>query len=131
MSEMSRAQGQAHQDPNPTNDMVPPAAQVPDSYVEQFGPRDSGAEDVGPQDGGAEDVRPEDSGAEDVGPQDFGAEDVNSQDLDDSQPAGEPLPTAANSGGEDSGLPAQSSSDPMPDIAGEGWPNSRNAIRQQ
>jgi hypothetical protein len=90
--------------------MVPPAAQVPDSYVEQFGPRDSGAEDVGPQDGGAEDV----------GPQDFGAEDANSQDLDDSQPAGEPLPTAANGGGEDSGLPAQSSSDPMPDIAGEG-----------
>ena len=85
MSEMSRAQGQAHQDPNPTDDMVPPAAQVPDSYVEQFGPRDSGAEDVGPQDGGAEDV----------GPQDFGAEDVSSQDLDDSQPAGEPLPTAA------------------------------------
>ena len=81
MSEMSRAQGQAHQDPNPTDDMVPPAAQVPDSYVEQFGPRDSGAEDVGPQDGGAEDV----------GPQDFGAEDVSSQDLDDSQPAGEPL----------------------------------------
>jgi hypothetical protein len=36
--------------------MVPPAAQVPDSYVEQFGPRDSGAEDVGPQDGGSEDV---------------------------------------------------------------------------
>ena len=100
MSEMSRAQGQAHQDPNPTDDMVPPAAQVPDSYVEQFGPRDSGAEDVGPQD--------------------FGAEDVSSQDLDDSQPAGEPLPTAANGGGEDSGLPAQSSSDPMPDIAGEG-----------
>ena len=96
MSEMSRAQGQAHQDPNPTDDMVPPAAQVPDSYVEQFGPRDSGAEDVGPQDGGAEDV----------GPQDFGAEDVSSQDLDDSQPAGEPLPTAANGGGEDSGLPA-------------------------
>ena len=31
MSEMSRAQGQAHQDPNPTDDMVPPAAQVPDS----------------------------------------------------------------------------------------------------
>jgi hypothetical protein len=30
------------------------------------------------------------------------------------------LPTAANGGGEDSGLPAQSSSDPMPDIAGEG-----------
>ena len=66
MSEMSRAQGQAHQDPNPTDDMVPPAAQVPDSYVEQFGPRDSGAEDVGPQDGGAEDVGPQDFGAEDV-----------------------------------------------------------------
>ena len=57
MSEMSRAQGPAHQDPNPTDDMVPPAAQVPDSYVESFGPRDSGSEDVGPQDGGAEDRR--------------------------------------------------------------------------
>jgi hypothetical protein len=109
MSEMSRAQGQAHQDPNPTDDMVPPAAQVPDSYVESFGPHDSGAEDVAPQDGGAEDV----------GSQDFGAEDVSSQYIDESQPAGEPLPTAA-SGGEDSGLPAQSSSDPMPDIAGKG-----------
>ena len=90
MSEMSRAQGQAHQDPNPTDDMVPPAAQVPASYIESFDPRDSGAEDVGPRD--------------------FGAEDVSSQDIDESQPAGEPLPTAA-SGGEDSGLPAQSSSD--------------------
>jgi hypothetical protein len=109
MSEMSRAQGQAHQDPNPTDDMVPPAAQVPDSYVESFGPRDSGAEDVGPQD----------VGAEDVGSQDFGAEDVSSPDMYESQPAGEPLPTVA-SGGEDSGLPAQSSSDPMPDIAGKG-----------
>ena len=109
MSEMSRAQGQAHQDPNPTDDMVPSAAQVPDSYVESFGPRDSGAEDVGPQD----------VGAEDVGSQDFGAEDVSSPDMYESQPAGEPLPTVA-SGGEDSGLPAQSSSDPMPDIAGKG-----------
>jgi hypothetical protein len=119
MSEMSRAQGQAHQDPNPTDDMVPPAAQVPDSYVESFGPRDSGAEDVGPQDVGAEDVGPQDVGAEDVGSQDFGAEDVSSPDMYESQPAGEPLPTVA-SGGEDSGLPAQSSSDPMPDIAGKG-----------
>jgi hypothetical protein len=99
--------------------MVPPAAQVPDSYVESFGPRDSGAEDVGPQDVGAEDVGPQDVGAEDVGSQDFGAEDVSSPDMYESQPAGEPLPTVA-SGGEDSGLPAQSSSDPMPDIAGKG-----------
>jgi hypothetical protein len=110
MSEMSRAQGQPHNDPNPTDDMVPPAARVPDSYVEKFGPKDGGAEDAGPQD----------FGAEDVGPQDFGAEDVNSQDFDESQPAAEPLPTAANSGGENSGLPAESSSDPMPDIAGQG-----------
>jgi len=90
MSEMSRAQGPAHQDPNPTDDMVPPAAQVPDSYVESFGPRDSGAEDVGPQDGGAEDVGPQDGGAEDVGPQNFGAEDVNRQDPDEPEPAGVP-----------------------------------------
>jgi hypothetical protein len=111
MSEMSRAQGPAHQDPNPTDDMVPPAAQVPDSYVESFGPRDGGAEDVGPQDGGAEDV----------GPQNFGAEDVNRQDPDEPEPAGVPSsPTAADSGGEDGALPAQSSSDPMPDIAGRG-----------
>ena len=110
MSEMSRAQGPAHQDPNPTDDMVPPAAQVPDSYVESFGPRDSGAEDVGPQDGGAEDV----------GPQNFGAEDVNRQDPDEPEPAGVPSPTAADSGGEGGALPAQSSSDPMPDIAGRG-----------
>lgn len=55
-------------------------------YIESFDPRDSGAEDVGPQDGGAEDV----------GPRDFGAEDVSSQDIDESQPAGEPLPTAAS-----------------------------------
>ena len=110
MSEMSRAQGQAHQDPNPTDDMVPPAAQVPASYIESFDPRDSGAEDVGPQDGGAEDV----------GPQNFGAEDVNRQDPDEPEPAGVPSPTAADSGGEDGALPAQSSSDPMPDIAGRG-----------
>ena len=130
MSEMSRAQGPAHQDPNPTDDMVPPAAQVPDSYVESFGPRDSGAEDVGPQDGGVEDVGPQDGGVEDVGPQDggaedvgpqnFGAEDVNRQDPDEPEPAGVPSPTAADSGGEDGALPAQSSSDPMPDIAGRG-----------
>ena len=120
MSEMSRAQGPAHQDPNPTDDMVPPAAQVPDSYVESFGPRDGGAEDVGPQDGGVEDVGPQDGGAEDVGPQNFGAEDVNRQDPDEPEPAGVPSPTAADSGGEDGALPAQSSSDPMPDIAGRG-----------
>jgi hypothetical protein len=110
MSEMSRAQGPVHQDPNPTDDMVPPAAQVPDSYVESFGPRDSGAEDVGPQDGGAEDV----------GPQDFGAEDVNRQDTDEPETAGVPSPTATDSGSGDGAIPVQSSSDPMPDIAGQG-----------
>ena len=120
MSEMSRAQGQAHNDPNPTDDMVPPAARVPDSYVENFGPRDSGAEDAGPQDFGAEDVGSQDFGTEDAGPQDFGGEDVNRQDTDEPEPAGVPSPTAANSGGEDGALPAQSSSDPMPDIGGKG-----------
>ncbi|HVD19442.1 MAG TPA: hypothetical protein VNC63_12240 [Propionibacteriaceae bacterium] len=89
MSEMSRAQGPAHQDLNPTDDMVPPAAQSPrDPDAENFGPHGSGAEDVEPQDFGAEDMNP-------------------------------PLPRVADSGGEDA-APAQSSSDPMPDIAGEG-----------
>lgn len=108
MSDMSRAQGPAHQDPNPTDDMVPPAAQVPDSYVDSFGPHS-----------GAEDTSPQDSGAEDVGPHDFGAEDVNPQDTDESASAGVPSPTSADSGGVDSAMPAQSSPAPMPDIAGE------------
>ena len=69
MSEMSKAQGPVggHVDPNPTDDMVPPAAQQqqdPDS------PQDrsdyNGSEDVGPQDYGAEDVSPQDYGREDT-----------------------------------------------------------------
>ena len=108
MSEMSRAQGQAHNDPNPTDDMVPPAAQVPDSYVEKFGPRDSGAEDAGPQD----------FGAEDAGPQDFGAEDRNPPDDDSPQTPGLPLPRSGESGDiEDPGT-TQGTSDPMPNTAG-------------
>jgi hypothetical protein len=118
MSEMSRAQGQAHNDPNPTDDMVPPAAQVPDSYVEKFGPRDSGAEDAGPQDFGAEDAGPQDFGAEDAGPQDFGAEDRNPPDDDSPQTPGLPLPRSSESGDiEDPGT-TQGSSDPMPNMSG-------------
>jgi len=98
MSEMSRAQGQAHNDPNPTDDMVPPAAQVPDSYVEKFGPRDSGAEDAAPQD--------------------FGAEDRNPPDDDSPQTPGLPLPGSSESGDiEDPGT-TQGSSDPMPNMSG-------------
>ena len=101
MSEMSRAQAPAHKDLDPTDDMVPPAARSPrDPDAENFGPRDSDA-------------------AEDVGPQDFGAEDVNPQGINE-QPDGTPLPTLPNSGGKASARPTQSSSDPMPDIAGEG-----------
>jgi hypothetical protein len=90
MSEVSRAQGPAHDDLDPTDDMVPPAARSP---------KDPDAKNVGPRDSG---------GAEDVEPQDFGAEDMNP-----------PLPRLADSVGEDS-PGAQSSSDPMPDIAGKG-----------
>jgi hypothetical protein len=90
MSEVSRAQGPAHDDLDPTDDMVPPAARSP---------RDPDAKNVGPNDSG---------GAEDVGPQDFDAEDRDP-----------PLPRVADSLSEDS-AGAQSSSDPMPDMAGEG-----------
>ena len=104
MSEMSRAQGQAHNDPNPTDDMVPPAAQVPDSYVEKFGPRDGGAEDAGPQD--------------------FGAEDRNPPDDDSPQTPGLPLPGSSESGDiEDPGT-TQGSSDPMPNMSGTSQPDS-------
>jgi hypothetical protein len=78
--------------------MVPPAAQVPDSYVEKFGPRDSGAEDAGPQD--------------------FGAEDRNPPDDDSPQTPGLPLPGSSESGDiEDPGT-TQGSSDPMPNMSG-------------
>jgi hypothetical protein len=99
MSEMSKAQGPVggHVDPNPTDDMVPPAAQPqqdPDS------PQDRSDYD------GSEDVAPQDYGAEDVGPHDYGREDTN----ESPDPAGVQLPGTGDT--------AQSSSDPMPDIAG-------------
>jgi hypothetical protein len=107
MSEMSKAQGPVggHVDPNPTDDMVPPAAQPqqdPDS------PQDRSDYD------GSEDVGPQDYGAEDVGPQDYGREDTN----ESPDPAGVPLRGTGERGGEEGSPPAQSSSDPMPDIAG-------------
>jgi hypothetical protein len=107
MSEMSKAQGPVggDVDPNPTDDMVPPGAQSP---------RDPDA----PQD------RSEYDGSEDVGPQDFGAEDVASENygIEDAppRPAGVPGSRTGESGGEESSPLAQSSSDPMPDIAGQG-----------
>jgi hypothetical protein len=107
MSEMSKAQGPVggDVDPNPTDDMVPPGAQLP---------RDPDA----PQD------RSEYDGSEDVGPQDFGAEDVTSENygIEDAppRPAGVPGSRTGESGGEESSPLAQSSSDPMPDIAGQG-----------
>jgi hypothetical protein len=107
MSEMSKAQGPVggDVDPNPTDDMVPPGAQSP---------RDPDA----PQD------RSEYDGSEDVGPQDYGAEDVTSQNygVEDAppRPSGIPGSSTGESGGEESSPPAQSSSDPMPDVAGRG-----------
>jgi len=96
MSEMSRAQGQAGGDAdlNPTDDM--PGPQLP-------------PDPDAPQD------RSEYDGSEDVGPQDYGAEDVASQG-DGSE--NRPLPRTGESLGEEGSPPAQSSSDPMPDIAG-------------
>ena len=100
MSDMSRAQGPAGGDAdlNPTDDMVPPGAQaLPDPDA--------------PQD------RSEYDGSEDVGPQDYGAEDVTSQGYGSED---QPLPRTGESVGEETAPPAQSSSDPMPDIAGQG-----------
>jgi hypothetical protein len=107
MSEMSQAQGSVGvgMDMNPTDDMVPPAARPE-------------------RDPDSEQIRPEDIGSEDVGPQDYGAEDVSPQDKADTNepphPAGVPLPRVADGGGEESAPPAESGSDPMPDIAGKG-----------
>ena len=104
MSEMSQAQGSVGAGMDPTDDMVPPAAQSG---------RDPDSDQVGPQE----------VGSEDVGPQDYGAEDVSPQDMADTHeppPASVPLPRVADSGGEESAPPAESSSDPMPDIAGKG-----------
>ena len=107
MSEMSQAQGPVggDVDPDPTDDMVPPGAQ-------------SGSDPDAPQDrsefDGSEDVLPQDYGSEDVGPQDFGAEDTT----EPAHPAGVPLSRT----GEEGSPEAQSSSDPMPDVAGQGDP---------
>lgn len=100
MSEMSQAQQPAGggMDVNPTEDMVPPgASRDPDS------PRNQSEFD------GREDVLPQDHGAEDVAPQDQA--DIN----EPAHPAGVPMPRT----GEEGAPPAQSSSDPMPDIAGQ------------
>jgi len=100
MSEMSQAQQPASggMDVNPTEDMVPPgASRDPDS------PRNQSEFD------GREDVLPQDHGAEDVAPQDQA--DIN----EPAHPAGVPMPRT----GEEGAPPAQSSSDPMPDIAGQ------------
>jgi hypothetical protein len=107
MSEMSQAQGPVGGDVdfNPTDDMVPPGAQ-------------SGRDPDAPQDrsefDGSDDVLPQDYGSEDVSPQNYGADDTT----EPAHPAGVPLPTT----GEEGSLAAQSSSDPMPDIAGQGDP---------
>ena len=55
-------------------------------------------------------------GSEDVGPQDYGAEDVASQGYGSEN---KPLPRTGESLGEESSPSAQSSSDPLPDIAGQ------------
>ncbi|HEY6686968.1 MAG TPA: hypothetical protein VI094_12255 [Propionibacteriaceae bacterium] len=100
MSEMSQAQQPASggMEVNPTDDMVPPGSpRDPDS------PRNQSEFD------GREDVLPQDHGAEDVAPQDRA--DIN----EPAHPAGVPMPRT----GEEGAPPAQSSSDPMPDIAGQ------------
>ena len=104
MSEMSQSQGPASggMDLNPTDDMVPPGApRDPDS------PRNQSEFD----------------GSEDVLPQDYGSEDVASQEVQDVQqtdPTAVPPSLSRESGGEESAPTAESSSDPMPDIAGQG-----------
>jgi hypothetical protein len=101
MSDMSKEQGPVGGDIDfdPTDDMVPPGAQSPG---DPDAPRD----------------RSEYDGSQDVGPQDYGAEDVTSENygLEDAPPR----PRTGESGGEESSHAAQSSSDPMPDIAGQG-----------
>jgi hypothetical protein len=107
MSEMSKAQGPVGGDvgSDPTADMVPPGAQSPrDTDAPQDPSEYDGSEDVGPQDYGAEDVIPQNYGSEDEPP----------------RPAGVPGSRTGESGAEESSAAAQSSSDPMPDIAGHG-----------
>jgi hypothetical protein len=104
MSEMSQSQGPASggMDVNPTDDMVPPGApQDPDS------PRNRSEFD------GSEDVLPQDYGAEDVAPQEV-------QDVQETDPTAVPPSMNRESGGEESAPTAESSSDPMPDIGGQG-----------
>ena len=103
MSEMSKAQGPAGggMEVDPTDDMVPPG-----------GPRDPDAPRNRSEFDGREDVPPQDHGAEDVAPQDKA--DTN----EPAHPAGVPMPRT----GEEGAPPAQSSSDPMPDIAGQTGP---------
>ena len=103
MSEMSQAQQPASggMEVNPTDDMVPPGA-----------PRDPDAPRNRSEFDGREDVLPHDHGAEDVAPQDKA--DTN----EPAHPAGVPMPRT----GEEGAPPAQSSSDPMPDIAGQTGP---------
>lgn len=102
MSEMSQAQGPATggMDLNPTDDMVPPGApRDPDS------PRDQSEFD------GSEDVLPQDNGSEDVAPQE------TPEPLD---PTAVPPSMSRESGGQESSPLAQGTSDPMPDIGGQG-----------
>jgi hypothetical protein len=107
MSEMSKAQGPVggDVDSNPTDDMVPPGTESPgDPDAPQGSSEYDGSEDVGPQDYGAEDMTSQNYSIEDVPP----------------RPAGVPGSRAGESGGEESSPAAQSSSDPMPDIPGQG-----------
>src|SRR4026208_950888 len=103
MSEMSQAQQPASggMDVNPTEDMVPPGASR-----DPASPRNQSEFD------GREDVLPQDHGAEDVAPQDQA--DIN----EPAHPAGVPMPRT----GEEGAPPAQSSSDPTPDIAAPSRP---------
>ena len=107
MSEMSKAQGPVggDVDSDPTDDMVPSGGQLPG---DPDAPQDRSEYD------GSEDVSPQDYGAEDVTKQDYGIED------EPPRPAGVPGSRTGESGAEESSPPAQSSSDPMPDVAGQG-----------
>ena len=100
MSEMSQAQQPAGggMDLNPTDAMVPPGA-----------PRDPDSPRTQEEFDGREDVLPQDHGAEDVAPQD------KADTHEPAHPAGVPMPRT----GEEGAPPAQSSSDPMPDISGQ------------
>ena len=105
MSEMSQAQGPVSggMDFNPTDDMVPPGApRDPDS------PRNQSEFD------GSEDVLPQDYGSEDVAPQ---------ETPEPPDPTAVPPSMNRESGSEESAPPARSTSDPMPDIAGQGGPS--------